>query len=147
VEDRRGVIFEESPAAAAFRRWQTGEFLEAERSFATGWRNALNSVDLTIVAAAMKSMGINPQTCESPEQAKEMADGFVRSNARLLDRLKFAVLTLDLPLEAEPFIAERWKTSGFKPLTEYAPFAAHVLSVEIFFQIALGESDLIRTCI
>jgi hypothetical protein len=54
--------------------------------------------------------------------------------------LKFVLLTLGLPLLSEPFIAEQWKTSSFTPLVKYAPFTAHVLSVEMFFQIALGAN-------
>jgi hypothetical protein len=50
------------------------------------------------------------------------------------------LLTLGLPLQSEPFIAEQWGKSSFTPLVQYAPFTAHVLTVEIFFQIALGAN-------
>lgn len=72
VDGRSGVIFEEPPEAEAFRRWQAGEFLEVERRFAKAWRNALNSIDLMTVAAGMRAMGINPQTCKSLEQPKRL---------------------------------------------------------------------------
>ncbi len=54
------------------------------------------------------------------------------------------MLTLGLPPESEPFLAEQWKHDGFPTLAEYAPFAAHVLTVELFFQNALG-ANLIGT--
>jgi len=140
VEDRRGVVFDERPEAEAFRRWQIGEFLEVERRFAKAWRSDLNSVDLMTVAAGMRAMGINPQTCKTLEEAKELAEAFVSGSDRPLDRLKFAVLTLGLPLESEPFLAAHWEDSDFRPLAEYAPYAAYLLIVELFFQIALGAN-------
>jgi hypothetical protein len=138
VEGRSGVVFEETPEAEAFRRWQAGEFLEVERRFAKEWRKALNSVDLMTVAAGMRALGVNPQTCKSLEQAKALADDFVRRKDGSPDRMKFALLTLGLPREWERIIAEQWNNCGSPPLGQYAPFAAHVLTVELFFQIALG---------
>lgn len=35
-------------------------------------------------------------------------------------------------------ILERWSVDRYRPLAQYAPYVAHVLTVEIFFQIALG---------
>ncbi len=144
VDERRGVVFRERPEAKAFRRWQVGEFLEVERRFAKAWRDELTALDLRTVAAGMNAMGINPQTCKSLEQVRTLADEFLHSVDRPLDRLKLAVLTLGLPPESEPFIAEQWKRSGFRPLPEHALFAAHLFKVELFFQIALA-ANLIST--
>ena len=85
-------------------------------------------------------MGIDGKTCRTLADAKTMADAWVGVNDNPLDRLKLAMLTLGFPKEVEEYIAAKWKESGFKPLSEYAPVAAHVLSVEFFFQIALGAS-------
>jgi hypothetical protein len=108
-------------------------------------RAALSSIDLLTVASGMTALGINPQTCKSLEDAKLIADSFVQStDERPLDRLKFALIVLGLPPRAEPFLAAEWEKAGFKPLIEYSPFAAHVLTVELFFQIALA-ANLIST--
>jgi hypothetical protein len=37
---------------------------------------------------------------------------------------------------------ERWKASGKETLAEYAPYAAYILSVEVFFQVALGAERI-----
>jgi hypothetical protein len=140
VEGRGGVVFDEPPEAEAFRRWKAGEFREVERRFARQWRENLKSLDLLAVQAGMRAMGIDGKTCCTLADAKTMADAWVSRNDNPLDRLKLAMLTLGLPKEAEEYIAAEWKESGFKPLSEYAPVAAHVLSVEFFFQIALGAS-------
>jgi hypothetical protein len=144
VAGRRGIVFEERPEAEAFRRWQLGEFFEIERRIAKGWRESLNSIDLLTIAAGMKALGVNPQTCRSLTDARRLALECVSSNNSFSDRLKLFLITLGLPLEAEPYIAEQWKASGLPSLAEYAPFAAHVVSVELFFQIALA-ANLIGT--
>lgn len=138
--DRRGVVFKEPPEAEAFRRWQAGEFLEIERMFAKEWRNNLNAVDLMTIAAGMRAMGINSQTCKSLEQAKQLAESFITGSENPLDRLKLTLLTLNLPLELEPIIVEKWRQTRFKTIAEHSPFAAYVMSVELFFQIALGAN-------
>jgi hypothetical protein len=58
--------------------------------------------------------------------------------------LKLTLAVLGLPPRAEPFITAEWKKAGFPPLIKYSPFAAHVLAVELFFQIALA-ANLIST--
>jgi len=140
VEGQGGVVFDEPPEAEAFRRWKAGEFEEVERRFAKQWRENLKSLDLLAVQAGMRAMGIDGKTCRTLADAKAIADGWVGANDNPLDRIKLAMLTLGLPKEAEEYIAAKWKESGFGPLSEYAPVAAHVLSVEFFFQIALGAN-------
>ncbi|HEX4277305.1 MAG TPA: hypothetical protein VHZ74_18240 [Bryobacteraceae bacterium] len=137
VDDRKGVIFEERPEAEAFRRWQAEEFLEVERRFAKVWRAGRLAVDTLTIAAGLKAMGIDTQTCKTLNDAKVLADKFVAADSMVSDRLKLAVMTLQLPTEAEPFIWEEWQRSGLRPLPEYAPYAAHVLKVELFGHIAV----------
>jgi len=45
---------------------------------------------------------------------------------------------LNAPREVHRPILERWSSAGYPPLIDYAPYAAHVLTVEVFFQIALA---------
>jgi hypothetical protein len=56
--NRVGVVFDESPEGAAFRRWQNEEFYEIERQFAAGWRAALNATDLAQIATALRASGL-----------------------------------------------------------------------------------------
>ncbi len=137
VDDHRGVVFEERPEAEAFRRWQAEEFLEVERRFAKTWRAGLTAVDTVTVAAGLKAMGVDAQACRTVQQAKTLADGFVAANTMPYDRIKLAVMALGLPPESEPYIAREWERTGFLPLFQCAPYAAHVTTVELFFQIAL----------
>ena len=150
VKGQSGIVYKESSEEEAFRRWQAGEFLEVERRFATVWRNSINSVDLSAIAAGMKAMGINPKMCKSLEDAKRIADGFVQSTETPVDRLNLVVFALGLPPQLEDAIYERWKKAGYPPFTEYAPYAAYMLTVTLFFHVALGgkllsKADLMDT--
>jgi len=141
---RKGVVVGITPEAQAFSRWQEGDFFEVEHQFARAWRSALSNLDLLAVAAGIRAMGIDKKMCKSLDQARIMADTIVHIKDRPVDLLKLAFLFLGIPHKFERTILERWSTAGYLPLSIYAPFAAHVLTVEIFFQIALG-AHLIST--
>jgi hypothetical protein len=144
VDDRRAVVFEERPEAEAFRRWQAEEFLEVERRFAKAWRAGLMAADTLTIAAGLRAMGVDAQACKTIQQAKALADEFVATNTMPSDRMKLTVMVLGLPPESEPYIAKEWERAGFQPLVTYAPYAAHVLTVELFFHIAL-QANLITS--
>lgn len=56
--------------------------------------------------------------------------------------LGYAFTTLSVPTELWGEIFKRWQDAGKPNLWQFSPYAAHVLSVELFFSIALG-ADLI----
>jgi len=58
-EGKRGVVFEHSPEAQAFSRWQEGKFLELEREFAKVWRRSVENLDLLAAASSIRAMGID----------------------------------------------------------------------------------------
>ena len=143
-EGKSGVRHEVPPEAEAFSRWQKGEFLHLERLYAKAWREQLANTDLLAVAAGIKAMGIDPRTCKSLEEAKGIADAFVRNVEGVPDRIRLALVLLNIPNRREAEIIERWRANGSRPLAQHAPYAAYVLAVELFFQIALG-AQLIGT--
>ncbi len=143
-DGQTGVVIEATPEAQAFSRWQERKFMEVERQFAQTWRAALGDLDLLAVAAGMRAMGIDAKTCKSLDQAKLMADTIVRTMHRPLDLIKLVFLFLGIPHQLERVVLDAWGVAGYPALSVYAPFAAYVLTVEIFFQIALG-AHLIST--
>jgi hypothetical protein len=142
VEGEVGVIFDLSPEAQAFSRWQNGEFLEVERQFAQSWRASLASLDLAAVASGMRACGIEPKTCKSLEDAKRLTDAIVSSTDNQSDQMMLAFLFLEIPGQYQRPILEKWTAAGCPPLSTYAPYAAYVLKVEVFFQIALAASHI-----
>lgn len=139
-----GVVFKKSPEAEAFSRWQSGEFLAVERLYAKAWRGTLASLNLEELAKRFSALGISGKSCKGLEEAKAIADGSVNSNVNPAKLMELAFFFLNIPYRLHETIRKRWKRAGYPNLKDYAPYAAHVLSVEIFFQIALA-ANLIST--
>jgi hypothetical protein len=133
-----GVVFEESPETVAFNRWQKGEFQEIERTYADGLRNALAELDLTRVADSIRSLGATTLPARTLQEAKELADIVVTGYTKRAERLYLAIQFFDIPVETGHQILHRWEASGRPALHEFAPYAAYVLTIEIFFHVALG---------
>ena len=142
-EGKKGVVFEHSQEAQALSRWQHGKFMDLERDFVKVWRRSLENLDLLAAASSIRAMGINEKTCKSLEQAKQIAEAII-SSRQPPDVIKLASIFFGFSLDYETSILGAWNKAGYTPLPIYAPYAAHVLTVEVFFQIALG-SNLIST--
>lgn len=128
--DRIDVIYERSPELEAFLRWQKGEFLEIERLYARAWRESLESLDLKEFANTFKALGINGKTCKTLDDAKRIAENIIHSSNK-------ALLLFNVPTHLHKSILQQWSIMNYPPLSSYAPYAAFVLTVEIFFQVAL----------
>ena len=139
-DEKRGWVFDSSPEAEAFKRWQEGKFMEVERLFAQSWRATLNSIDLLAIASAMRALGIDSKKCRTLQEAKNLADAIVMATDKPFDRMKFALLLLNIPHFRQQHILKLWQDTGSRPITEFAPYAAYVLTVELFFQIELAAN-------
>jgi len=142
--DRTGVVYERSPESEAFSRWQKREFLEIERSYARAWREALKSLDLRELAKTFKALGIDGKTCKTLDDAKRIAENVIHSCDKPFDRMKLAILFFNVPSHLHKSILQQWSVMNYPSLSSYAPYAAFVLTVEIFFQVALA-ADLISS--
>ena len=140
ADGKPGVVFERSPEAEAFARWQRGQFREVERDLAFSWRVMLSQLNLPEVAQRMRALGITPQTCRSVEEAYGIAAALVHSRAEPEQQLGLLFAFVQIPVGLHAPIVQRWSAAGFPPLAEYASYAAHVLKVELFFQIALAAN-------
>jgi hypothetical protein len=137
-EGTTGVVFDEAPEATAFNRWRNGEFSEIERTYASDLRHSLAELDLSKVADTMQSFGVNRKTVPSLQAAKFAAEGLVTGRDRRAERLYLALQVLGIPVEEGRQIMWRWEAMSRPPLPEFAPYASHVLVVELFFHIATG---------
>lgn len=139
--DKTGVVFEEPPEARAFSRWQEGEFLEAERETAKNWRGMLANLKFSEAIKQLNQFGINPKTCSSLEHARAIASGIV-SRGRNAIFFQFALILLGVPTLFWGDIIERWKQKGAPPLAEFAPYAAYVVMLELFFYIGIAAGRI-----
>lgn len=140
VEGKRGVVYDHSPEHKAFSRWQDRSFLEVERQFAKGWRAAIEQLDLLKVAENFRALGVNGKTCSTLHDARELAHQIVIAKDKPFERMKLAITTLNVPHHLYRPIMERWASMGRPSIDQFAPYAAHVLEVELFFQISLAAS-------
>lgn len=136
----RGIMFDESPEANAFSRWQKGQFLDVERSVAKDWRAALKAMSLPSMAKSLRELGIDGSTCDSLPAARELARTLVSGSENPFPRIALTLETLGVPPPLRRQIIERWNIAGFPPISRYAPFSAHVLAVELFFQFSLAAN-------
>jgi hypothetical protein len=139
-DGKPGVVFQHSREAEAFARWQRGRFHELERDIAANWRIMLSELNLPEIAQRMQSLGITPRTCTSIEQAHGIAAALVHSRFEPEQQANLLFSFIHVPQRFRPQIMYRWSQAGFPPLATYASYAAHVLKVEIFFQIALAAN-------
>ena len=139
VDGQSGFVYEESAESQAFRRWQEREFLLVERQFAHKWRTTLNNVDLARIAAGIRAAGITPGTCRSPQDAKNIVDSFLECDGtEAVYQLNLALEIFEIPPQYDFRLFGRWATQDRASLRRFAPYAAHVVAVELFFRIALG---------
>lgn len=132
------TTFSEALEAKAFHRWTKREFSELEHEIATAWRAQLANLDLSAIPKNLKALGVNRQSCKTLQDVKNLADSIVNRSDRPFEQMKFALDTLQIPQEFYSRIHENWKILGCKPLGIYAPYAAYVLSIEIFFSVAIA---------
>ncbi len=141
---RNVVVWDEAPECKAFSRWQAQDFLTVERDFARRWRAALSDTPMDAIWGAMKQAGIGGESSRTLAEAKAVADAAVRNPDKTLPLVSLLLLFLGASERTTGGILNTWQQSGSPPLNEYAPYAAFVLTVEVFFQVALAAGLIAR---
>ncbi|AQY72715.1 hypothetical protein B1772_01185 [Dehalococcoides mccartyi] len=140
TDGKSGAVYEHSPEAEAFSRWQNGEFLEVERLYAKVWRSSLSPLDSKVVAREVRSLDIDAASCKTLEDAKCLAEGVVARRSKPAARMKLALMSLNIPTGLHGQILKRWMNTNHPPLAQYAPYATHILTVVLFYTIALAAN-------
>lgn len=144
VHGKTGLVHEESPEEKSFSRWQKRQFLEIERDVAKAWRKSLSEIDLNMLAAGMQALGIDSKNCRTLEDARRMSGLIFERTDNVPEQIKLARFILNQPIVCEEFALKAWKSKGCQAFKEFAPYTSHVLSVELFFQMAIA-ANLIGT--
>ena len=139
-DGKTGVVFKNSPEAESFSRWQRGQFFEIEKDTASDWRTMLSNLNLPDVKRRMREAGVTPHTCKTISDAYHQAISLVHSSAAPDEKFELLFSFVNIPVHLQAEIYHRWRTANSPPLAQFAPFAAHVLIVELFFQIALAAN-------
>ena len=141
--DLSGIVFSQPPEVDALQRWQRGEFLEVERDVARDWRDGLTRLDLDAGCRAFTNL-IRGRRARTLGEAKALADEIVSDVALGELSLLAALFVFNLDAEARIEIWERWRAAGSRSLTGFAPYAAYVLTVDLFFCLASAASLISR---
>ena len=137
VQGKSGVVFEKSPEAEAFDRWQDGQFTLVEHRFARAWRARLASNRLEQEAAWYRSVLDREDRPKSHEAAFSRAGSIVEGAGQAYRLFRATCENFNLSEDATAVAVARWKRAGHIPLRKYAPFAAHCFHVELYFRLAL----------
>ena len=137
---KTGIVFERAPEEEAFQRWQKREFLDIERLNAKAWRRALSHIDLESNYKFFQRfypLG-KPKTLA---KVKDFVDFYIDGpdQERILS---FGLSLLGIPQHSQIMIIKKWNDSGKPRIQKFAPYFFHVLSVDLFFYLAIA-ADLI----
>ncbi len=136
---KKGINIDISPEAKAFNRWQDGEYLQIERDFAKAWRAHIKSMTFKSSANYAQKLGIDISQCKNINDAFFAASQIVTNSSKPYDLIAFIIQAIGIPQEYHHEFVHRYQVSGFPPLNHYAPYAAHVIKVEVFFHICVSR--------
>jgi hypothetical protein len=136
---KTGVVYDQSMEELAFHRWQRQQFDDVERISATLWRDSLAAMDLSQIVKSMQELGSDKLECKSLEKAKQLAENIVSNNDHSFKILRLAIQYFGIPQEQHEQISKRWIAKGRPAFNTFAPYAAYVLIVEIFFNLSIAK--------
>lgn len=142
VDAKAVTMFEHFPEATAFSRWQDGNFLEVERTFARVWREQMANLELKSLLPLIKKLQIEAKSCRSLKESCDLARLFIEDPANKLTCMKLIIFFQKLEQDLATRIFQRWESGGSPPISQFAPYAAYVLMVDLFFLISLAASQI-----
>lgn len=137
-EGKVGVHFDDFPEAEAMNRWQKGEFLEIERGVAREWRQLLSNLSFDYYIGIIKNIIPSGRNFGGIGEVKQFVDEFVKGND--VEILQLAFELLGIPQKARNIVLARWNTEKHTSFESFAPYAAYVLKIDLFFYISLHKS-------
>jgi hypothetical protein len=139
-----GIIYEESDEEQALHRWQRGEFLSLERLIAKNWRQALADIDFHPMYDFFQKYYKDREKPRSLPEAKLRADALFEEVDRV-ELLLMGISLLGVPRKYEDDIRYRFGQEAMPPLRKFAPYFSYVLSLELFFYLAMAADLIPRT--
>jgi hypothetical protein len=145
LNNKRGVIFDEHPELQAFERWRKQDFLEIEKGIASLWRKSLAEFDydhfLNLIQIILGSDFKKPK---SLEDSYDFATKIIKGQGHRYKTLQLFRDLISINDEAFKKIVSIWNQKGMVPIENYAPYAAHVLKIDIFFILCTSSGLISR---
>ena len=142
LDGQKDISFDFQPEDEAMNRWRNRKFIEVEREYASVWRNEINQISFEANYEFLRKYEHDVEKCKNLSDLKKTTEKIVREVDSPYELMKFVYEILQIPHKDQTYIFERYKARKCPPLLEYAPYAAHVVEVESFFNFAVSRGFL-----
>lgn len=134
------VNFKEFTETERLNRWKQHKFLDVEREVAMKWKISISEMNLQpLIDKTIKEIP-NDLKFSTIEDIKKFTDNFIKSKYNQF--IYFVLDILDIPQKFHKPILKRWKDTRYMTFSEFAPYAAHILNVDLLFYIAVNKTFL-----
>jgi len=140
--DKKGIFYSESEEERALQRWHDHEFLDVERQAAKKWRQDLSNVDHTEEYNFFQQWFLTGKPA-SVAEVKSMTDAYIDGWPQA-SVFRFGLGFEGVPEKSQEDILERWKSAGYPPIKDFAPYFRHVYGVDLFFSLAIACDQISR---
>ena len=142
---KRGVVYDEHPEIKAFQRWQRQEFEEIEKESASLWRKSLTEFNYDhYLKLIQEILGSSFKKPKSLEESFDIANKIVNGHGHRYKTFKLLKDFLYINNEAFKKIISIWNKKNMIPIQSFAPYASHVLKVDIFFILCTSTGLISR---
>ena len=135
-----GTVYDEPPEMKAKARWHEGRFEDPEREVAMAWRSTLNAAPEAIEQFLGNSA--TQFTFRDLAAVKAFADRLIDADGSRFRTLKSTLGALGIGAREQAEIVHRWKEAGGPRLRNFAPYTAHVMSVDLFRTLAMASGHI-----
>lgn len=132
------IDFKQFPEFAALDRWKAQDFQTIEEEIAHDWREALSNLNFDLLIEKALTLIPEDEKLSTIEDVYNFVNKIIGS--KYSQFIYVALEFLEIPERAKLVIRKRWSSTRPQPFNEFAPYAAHVLKVDLFFYICLGKS-------
>lgn len=145
INEKPGVIFDEFEETKAFQRWRKHQFLEIERDVASLWRSSLSEFNYDYFLKSIEQIkGTDFKKPKSLEESFSIASDIIQGCGHRYKTFQLIRDLLNINNEIFKKIISIWNKKGMIPLSDFAPYAAHVLKVDIFFILSTSNGLISR---
>jgi len=135
-EGKVGIHFSESKEEMALRRWYKQEYFEIERLFSRIWRDALSNFTFDNVLAIVKNIIPKGVKFSNTSDVISFIEDFIQNtNGELL--LYLVTELMGFPQIVYRKALDRWNKGHFSSFTDFAPYTAFTLKIDLFFYICI----------
>lgn len=144
VDGRDQIVFRPAPEMEAFARWQDQDFDTVERDFAKRWREDLGKLSYDGGERQIRHLGIDVAGSNSFAEVAETVRRFIATTNDRAAVLITALVLLQISAPQAEAVLLRWQRLAQPSLSRFAPYASHVLTVDLSLYAATSRGIVSR---